>query len=86
MYDTNTAGLTVKTGTIVRTICLALALINQLLSAAGYAVLPIEDEQVETLITTVVTIGMAVWSWWKNNSFTKAALAGDKAMEEAKKA
>lgn len=68
---------TIETATIVRTVCLTLALVNQLLSNAGHAVLPIADEQVETLVTTVITIGVAVWNWWKNNSFTQAALAGD---------
>jgi SPP1 family holin len=74
----------IKTDTIVRTICLALALINQLLSNAGHAVLPIADEQVETLITTAITIGVAVWSWWKNNSFTSAAIEADKVYDEIK--
>jgi SPP1 family holin len=76
---------TIKTDTIVRTICLALALVNQLLSNAGHAVLPIADEQVETLVTTVITIGVAVWSWWKNNSFTQAALAGDELKDSIKR-
>lgn len=75
----------IKTDTIVRTICLALALVNQLLSNAGHAVLPIADEQVETLVTTCITIAMALWSWWKNNSFTQAALAGDELKDSIKR-
>lgn len=76
----------IKTDTIVRTICLALALINQLLSNAGHAVLPIADEQVETLVSTGLTIAMALWSWWKNNSFTQPALAADAHLASLKKA
>lgn len=76
--------LSVKTATIVRTICLVLALANQLLSATGHAVLPIEDEQVEVLVTTIATIGVAVWNWWKNNSFTKPAIAADNYMAKLK--
>ena len=79
-----TNDLAVKTGTIVRTICLALALVNQLLSNAGHAVLPIENEQVETIVTGVITVGVAVWSWWKNNSFTKNAIAADNYMAKLK--
>lgn len=67
----------VKTETIVRTVILALALINQLLSVTGHAVLPIQDEQVETLITTGATILASLWAWWKNNSFTPEAIAAD---------
>lgn len=74
----------VKTETIVRTVILALALINQLLSATGHAVLPIQDEQVETLITTGATILASLWAWWKNNSFTKAAIAADNHLADLK--
>ena len=74
----------VKTETIVRTVILALALINQLLSATGHAVLPIQDEQVETLITTGATILASLWAWWKNNSFTQAAIAADNHLADLK--
>ena len=57
----------ITAGTIARTICLALALTNQVLSATGHAVLPIEDAQVETLVTTGLTVAASVAAWWKNN-------------------
>lgn len=71
--------------TIARTIVLALALINQILSASGHSIIPIEDATVETLVTTAFTVVAALVSWWKNNSFTKAAIKGDEAMKAAKK-
>ena len=40
--NTNT-NLNTTAGTIARTVCLALALTNQILSATGHPVLPIED-------------------------------------------
>ena len=70
--------------TIARTIILFLALVNQLLSASGHAVIPIEDATVETLVSTCFTVVMAVIAWWKNNSFTKAARIGDYHMRIAK--
>ena len=66
-----------KTGTIVRTVILLVALINQVLSIIGKPILPITDEQIEQLITLIITIGAAIWNWWKNNSFTQAAIEGD---------
>ena len=78
--------LKIQTATIVRTVCLALALINQLLTVAGHSPLPIADEQVATLLSTAITIGASVWSWWKNNSFTKPALEADKVMAAQKRA
>ena len=51
---------------------------------AGVSPLPIEDEQVETIITTAWTVIAALIAWWKNNSFTQAALEGDKLMHSLK--
>lgn len=75
----------IESATIVRTIVLLLALINQCLVMAGKPVIPIEDATVEAVVTGLFTIGAAVWGWWKNNSFTKAAIEGDKVMKEIKK-
>jgi len=74
----------ISTGTIVRTICLVLALVNQVLSATGHSVLPIEDSQIETLVTALITVVTALVAWWKNNSFTPAALAGDAVKDQLK--
>lgn len=76
--------LKTKTSTIVRTICLALALINQLLLAAGYKALPITDDQVNVTVSTLLTVGVSIWAWWKNNSFTKPAIKADSVMKVLK--
>ena len=74
----------ITAGTLARTIILALALINQILSATGHPVLPIEDAEVETLVSTAWTVIAALIAWWKNNSFTAAAKAGDEVMKQEK--
>ena len=74
----------VESGTIVRTALLGLALTNQILSATGHPVLPIENAELETLITTSMTVGASLWGWWKNNSFTTPALHGDELMKREK--
>lgn len=71
-------------GTIARTAILALALVNQILSASGHPILPIEDETIEKLVSNGATIVVAVINWWKNNSFTSAAIKGDAVMRQAK--
>lgn len=76
--------MNITAGTLARTIILALALINQILSATGHPVLPIEDAQVETLVSTAWTVIAALIAWWKNNSFTAAAKAGDEVMKQEK--
>ena len=76
---------TVSAATIARTAVLALALINQILSAMGKPLLPIESAQLEQLISTGFTTVSALVNWWFNNSFTQAALAGDEEYERRKK-
>lgn len=76
--------MNITAGTIARTIILALALINQVLSATGHPVLPIEDAQIETLVTTGWTVVAALIAYWKNNSWTAAAKAGDEVMKQEK--
>ena len=67
----------ISASTMARTAALALALTNQLLSATGHAVLPIESEQLEQLVTTGITVAAALISWWENNSFTAEAIEAD---------
>lgn len=81
---TPSAPLKTQTGTIVRTVCLALALLNQILVACGIKALPITDNQVNTVISTLITIGVSLWTWWKNNSFTKAAIKADQTLTDIK--
>ena len=76
---------TISAGTIARTACLLLALTNQVLSALGKPVLPIESTTVEQLVTAGITTVTALVAWWKNNSFTTAALEADKTYDQLKK-
>jgi SPP1 family holin len=74
----------IKAATIARTAVLALALTNQILSAAGKSPLPIDSATLEPWVTTGLTTAAAVWAWWKNNSFTPEAIRADELMKEMK--
>jgi SPP1 family holin len=79
----------ISEGTWARTIVLALALINQLLTATGHSPINVADEDVNLLVSTIFTIVAAIVAWWKNNSFTKPAIEADehmKSMRECEKA
>jgi SPP1 family holin len=75
----------IKTDTIVRTIVLVLALINQVLAIKGKEVLPVTEDEVYQLVSLVVTIGASLWAWWKNNSFTEPAIMGDQLKDQLKR-
>ena len=75
----------VKTETIIRTVVLILALINQVLAIMGKGQIPITEDEVYQLVTLLITIGSALWAWWKNNSFTLPALKADEYLERLRK-
>ena len=74
----------ISTATIVRTACLLLALANQVLSAMGKPIIPIESSTVEQLVTAGITTVAALIAWWNNNSFTQAAIQADAELERLK--
>ncbi|MDO4168133.1 MAG: phage holin [Eubacteriales bacterium] len=74
----------ISAGTIARTLCLVLALFNQMLTITGHAVLPIDDDTINQVVSLVFTVGASVVAWWKNNSFTNAAQAADEYMAALK--
>ncbi len=73
--------MNISKGTIIRTVVLVLALINQVLTAFGKSPIPIDDDAVTNLISTVWTVIAALVAWWKNNSFTKKAIQADETLK-----
>ena len=71
----------IKVSTLTRTAVLILALTNQILSATGHSPIPVDDTQLEQLISTGMPVAAALWAWWENNSFTKDAIAADNYLE-----
>lgn len=71
--------------TWLRTVVLAVALVNQLLTAWGKNPLPFSNEAVYEGLSAVVTTVAGLWAWWKNNSFTAPALAADAFLREARR-
>ena len=64
--------------TIARTVVLFVALLNTVLNACGK---PFSDDEVYTGVSAVVATVAAVWAWWKNNSFTAAAVKADEVLK-----
>ena len=67
----------IKPATIIRTLVLATGLINLALTMFGKAPLPFEDQDIAEFVAYIWTGVSAVWAWWKNNSITDHAIAGD---------
>ena len=73
---------TVKKDTIIRTIVLIVALINQALTLASKNPLPFEDDEIVNVLSYAFTLGASLWAWWKNNSFTKNAIKADEVLAQ----
>lgn len=71
-----------KKETIIRTVFLFFALINQILTMLGINPLPWSNEQMYEGVSAIVTVVAAVWAWWKNNSFTKNAQEADAYLDD----
>ncbi|MEC1262489.1 phage holin [Bacillus swezeyi] len=68
----------VDKGTVVRTVLLFIALVNQTLMMCGKSVLPISEDQINTLADALYMAGSAAFTivtsliaWFKNNYVTE---------------
>lgn len=75
----------VSSETIARTIILVLALINQVLAILGKGTIDIAENDLYQVVSLLFTIVSTIAAWWKNNSFTEAAVEADERMKELKK-
>ncbi|MBQ7090040.1 MAG: phage holin [Clostridia bacterium] len=73
-----------KKETVIRTVVLLLSLLNQLLTLFGKNPLPFSDTAVYEAVSLLCTVGASLWAWWKNNSFTPAAIAADVYLQQLK--
>lgn len=73
--------INITKGTLIRTILLAFALINQVLAVFGKSPIPIDDDTLTNFISTAWTVIASIIAWWKNNSFTDKAIKADEVLK-----
>lgn len=74
----------IEKSTLIRTIITFISLLNAVLTMSGKNPLPWSDEQMYAALSATATVITTFWSWWKNNSFTPAAIKADKYMKTLK--
>ena len=67
----------ISKGTIVRTIMLAVVLINLVLKQVGIDVINVSESEVLTFVEALIEVAIIVVGFWKNNSYTKKAIRAD---------
>ena len=74
----------ISKGTIIRTACLILTLINAGLAIFDKSPLPIDDAMIEQVVSFVFVAASSIAAWWKNNSFSKDAIQADRFLKSLK--
>ena len=75
----------IKKGTVIRTIVNGISMINLGLTFAGKNPIPYSETEIYTGLSVAFEVCTNLWTWWKNNSFTKHAIKADGLMEQLKK-
>ena len=68
--------------TIVRTILVALVIINFVLEKCGLDIIPTDEYTVLMFVETIIEIAILVVGFWKNNSFTEKAIKADEFLKQ----
>jgi SPP1 family holin len=74
----------VQRDTWVRTIVLIFTLLNQLLVSMNYNPLPWSEDRAYEYVSSFATVAVSIWTYWKNNSWTKPAIRADRYLEHIK--
>lgn len=74
----------IKTETLIRTAVTFFVLVNSILVILGKDKLPWTEDEVYTAVSAVAAAVTTLWSWWKNNSISAAAIKADEYMDSLK--
>lgn len=67
----------ISKSTIVRTIMVLFVILNFVLEKCGVDIIPVDEGSVFMFVETAIEIAVLVVGFWKNNSFTDAAIQAD---------
>lgn len=76
----------VSGATIARGIAVLVVTVNYGLSAFGMSPIDVDQSALMNAIVVVITIVVFLVAYWKNNSFTRAAIEADAKLQELKAA
>ena len=76
--------MTGKSTAIVRLLVALLLVVNFFLVHNGMTPLEIDEALLTEVVSGIAALAGIVWTWWKNNSVTKAGRAADGALKTIK--
>lgn len=72
----------VTKGTIVRAILFILVVVNIVLEKCGLDVIRTDENAILMLVEAVIELAIILVGFWKNNSFTQAAIKADEFLKQ----
>lgn len=74
----------ISKGTIIRTVALAVVLLNLLLKALGKPLIDFDEGSALIWLEYIIEVAVIVVTFWKNNSFSPAAIKADEILKQLK--
>lgn len=74
----------ISKGTIVRLISVLFVIVNLILKAIGKPVIDIDEGSILAVVEAIITIAVVAVAFWKNNSFSQAAIKADAFLKQLK--
>ena len=69
--------MNISKSTIIRAILVVLVIVNIVLEKNGCDVIPADEYMITMFVETFIEIAVILVGFWKNNSFSKAAIKAD---------
>ena len=74
----------ISKGTIVRTISLAIVIINIVLKKFGVDLINVSENEILEAVEMLIEVAVIIVSFWKNNSYTQNAIKADEFLKNLK--
>ena len=74
----------ISKGTIVRTVMLAIVVINLVLKQLGHDLINVSESEILSVVEMLIELAVIVVSFWKNNSYTQNAIKADEFLKNLK--
>lgn len=74
----------ISKGTIIRTIALAVVLLNLLLKALGKPLIDFDEGSALVWLEYIIEVAVILVTFWKNNSFSEYAIKADEFLQQLK--
>jgi SPP1 family holin len=72
----------ISKSTIIRTILVFIVIINFILEKLGVDIIPADESLITMFVETFIEIAVIVVGFWKNNSYSQAAIRADEFLKE----